>query len=133
MVNFYIYYNIYIHTHSYIHIYIYIFIFINIKKIMVNLKRYSDIDQYRNILFHWSNQYSLWYENDSLVLHMIWFRKNHVLIHIVVSIFIDSIIINGKIKPMWVNLYIKKKKKTMIINRIIILFYFMLCLNDICS
>ena len=104
MVNFYIYYNIYIYTHThtyiYIYIFIYLFIFINIKKIMVNLKRYSDIDQYRNILFHWSNQYSLWYENDSLVLHMIWFRKNHVLIHIVVSIFIDSIIINGKIKPM---------------------------------
>ena len=33
---------------------------------MVNLKQYTGIDWYQNISFHWSNQYSLRYEIDSL-------------------------------------------------------------------
>ena len=32
----------------------------------VNLKRYTGIDWYQNISFHWLNQYSLRYEIDSL-------------------------------------------------------------------
>ena len=35
---------------------------------MVNPKRYTNIDQYQNISFHWSNWYSLWYKIDSLDL-----------------------------------------------------------------
>ena len=46
MINFYFYYNIYI--------YIY--------KIVVNPKRYTHIDWYQNISFHWLNRYSIRYE-----------------------------------------------------------------------
>ena len=33
---------------------------------MVNPKQYIGIDRYRNLSFHWSNRYSLWYKIDSL-------------------------------------------------------------------
>ena len=56
MVNFYIYYST--HTRTYIYIYIY--------KITVNSKRYTSINRYRNISFHWSNRYNLQYEIVSL-------------------------------------------------------------------
>ena len=35
-------------------------------RITINLKRYISIDWYQNILFHWSNWYSLQYKIDSL-------------------------------------------------------------------
>ena len=57
----------YIYTYTYIHTYIHTYIYIYI--IMVNPKRYTGIDRYRNISFHWSNRYSLRYEIDSLGLY----------------------------------------------------------------
>ena len=65
MVNFYIYYNTHTHTHTHTHIYIYIYLFINIKN-NNKLKIVNGIDRYKNISFHWSNQYNLQYEIDSL-------------------------------------------------------------------
>ena len=46
-----------------------LYIYIYIYKIAINLKRYTSIDHYQNILFHWPNWYSLQYEIDSLSMN----------------------------------------------------------------
>ena len=47
MVNIYIYYNTHTHTHTHTYIYLFIYLFIyKYKKIAVNLKRYTCINQY---------------------------------------------------------------------------------------